>query len=113
MKIVNLTPHAIVVRQTDGSDLTIPASGTVARVSSTPGAVIGTLAGAPVLAAPTWGDVTGLPDPMPGTAYVVSALVLARCAGRADVVAPATGPADGAVRGWDGRIVAVTRFVAA
>ena len=113
MNIINLTPHAIVVRQSDGTDLTIPPSGTVARVSSAPGVVVGALAGVPVMGARTWGDVVGLPAPQPGTTFIVSGIVLARCAGRADVIAPATGPADGAVRDADGRIVAVTRFVSA
>jgi hypothetical protein len=45
--------------------------------------------------------------------YVVGTMVAARAGDRGDVVSPGTGPADGAVRDADGRIVAVTRLVRA
>jgi formylglycine-generating enzyme required for sulfatase activity len=113
MKVVNLTPHAIVLRSASGEDTTIPASGQVARVASTPGAV-GPVDGLPVpVARPTvYGDVEGLPAPEAGTIYVVSALVLGRT-NRPDVFAPGTGPQDGAVRNEKGHITAVTRLIAA
>lgn len=44
-----------------------------------------------------------------GKTYVVSALVLAHCAGRKDVVAPDTGPT--AVRDGNSHIAAVRGFV--
>lgn len=113
MQLINLTPHPIVLRS-GKVDVTVPPSGTVVRVLSTPGEVL-PIEGVPVpvYAAPSWGSVEGLPEPVPGTFYIVSALVAARCAHRGDVVSPGTGPADGAVRDDAGRIVAVTRLIAA
>lgn len=114
MKIVNLTPHAITLRLPDGSDMVLPPSGAVARVAvqNRPAEQRSGIP-VPVLPAPVYGEIEGLPDPQPDTAYVVSGLVLSRCIGRNDVYAPATGPADGAIRDEAGRIVAVTKLVAA
>lgn len=113
MRLLNLTPHPIVLRGSDGADTTVPPAGTVARVASTPGQPE-TIDGVPVpVTSPqTWGEVEGLPAPAADTLLIVSALVLGRLAGtRPDCVAPGTGPADGAVRDPAGRIVAVTRLV--
>ena len=112
-QLVNLTPHAIVLRGADG-DTTVPPSGAVARVGSCPGQARA-VPGCPVLIQdpPAWGEVEGLPKPLSGTMYIVSGMVGARCPERRDVVSPGTGPADGAIRDDAGRIVAVTRLVAA
>lgn len=117
MNIINLTPHAVVIRAPSGASLTIPSSG-VARVGSTPGAPLdGQVLMSdpqPVLyAAPTWGAVEGLPEPIPGTIYIVSAMVAARCVGRSDVFSPGTGPTDGAFRNESGQIEAVSRLIQA
>ena len=110
MKLVNLTPHEIVLAlRAEGKDITLPPSGTVARVASTPGERVGTLSGCPVYSAPTWGAVEGIPDPVPDTVYVVSTIVAGR-AGRVDVVSPGTGPADEPIRDG-GLVVAVTRLI--
>ena len=111
--LINCTPHAITLRAADGTDTVIPPSGTVARVSSTPGA-LETVAGVPVPVAgcQTFGGVEGLPEPTPGTMVIVSALVLSALRGsRPDVIGPGTGPNDAAVRNEKGHIVAVTRLV--
>jgi hypothetical protein len=112
MNLVNLTPHPIVLRDALGLDHAYPASGAVARVSSTPGA-LERVEGVPVpvAASTVYGAVEGLPAPAEGVGYIVSALVLARCGGRGDVFAPGTGPNDGAIRDDAGRIIAVTRLV--
>lgn len=112
MNLINLTPHAIVIRTPDG-DTTIAPSGTIARVSATPGAVHD-VAGfpCPVADPPVVGAVTGIPDAQDGVAYIVSGMVLS-ATDRADVFGPGTGPADGAVRNEDGHIIAVTRLIAA
>jgi len=112
MNIINCTPHAITLRA-DGTDTVLAPSGTVARVSSTPGA-LETVPGVPVPVAgvQTFGGIEGLPEPVPGTLFVVSAMVLAALRGsRPDVVGPGTGPNDGAVRNEKGHVVAVTRLV--
>jgi hypothetical protein len=116
MNFVNLTPHAIVVRRQDGSDLTIAPSGQVARVAETPGQPISLGpdgAGVSIWTSPVAGEVQGLPDPTADTVYIVSAVVAAALAGRgrSDVLRPGTGPQDCAVRSADGKIVAVTRLI--
>lgn len=113
MNMMNLTPHAIGLRSADGTDTVLPPSGTVARVTSTPGA-LETVEGCPVPVAgcQTFGGVEGLPEPTPGTMFVVSGVVLTELKGsRPDVVGPGTGPNDGAIRNDKGHVVAVTRLV--
>lgn len=112
MNIINLTPHAIVVQSESGDRTTFAPSGTVARVTSTPGALV-TIPGCPipVANAQTFGEVEGLPAPTPRTIFIVSAMVLARCQDRNDVVGPGTGPNDGCIRNDKGHVEAVTRFV--
>lgn len=113
MTIINLTPHAITLRADDGVDHVIPASGVVARVTSTPGGVLPDQGlPVPVKGADTFGDVIDLPTPVDGVFYLVSALVGSALrdqgAARPDVLCPGTGPQDGAVRNDKGHIVAVT-----
>lgn len=120
MNYVNLTPHEIVLAfgADNAERLAIPPSGTVARVSSTPG-VAEQVNGVPVpvMGRQTWGAVENLPAPVEGTLYIVSAVVLGRpeCLNRTDVVGPGTGPNDGAIRIPDGprkgQVEAVTRLV--
>jgi len=114
MKLVNLTPHSIALHLPTGEVLTLPSSG-VARVAtlpreeqSFPGLPV------PVLSAPVWGQVEGLPSPVEGMIYLVSGVVLEalRGSGRGDVFAPATGPGDGAIRDAQGRVAGVTRLIA-
>lgn len=104
MKIVNLTPHDIVI--TDGP--TFPPSGIVARVSVQQ-VDDGNINGVPVKKQ-TFGDIVGLPAPQQDTVFVVSAMVLnaAKAQGRTDVVAPDTA---NAVRDDNGHIVSVPGFV--
>ncbi len=104
-KIVNLTPHAIVLMDEEGSVIaTFPPSGQVARVNTSV-EVVGSLHGAPVKRT-VFGEVNGIPDPEEGTVYLVSTLV-AQAAKRGDVVSPDTGPT--AVR-KDGQIAGVRGF---
>lgn len=105
--LVNLTPHEIVVRREDGSELRVPPSGVVARVTAT-AEPVGTLAGVPVVST-RYGEIEDLPAPRAGVQYIVSSLVRMAAPGRADLVSPDTGP-ESAIRDDDGRIVAVRRF---
>jgi len=110
MALINLTPHPIVVR-TDGVDITIPASGQIARVTSRQELTSHIdIYGIEIpVQRTTFGQVEGLPDFVPDTVYIVSSLVLGALKGsRPDVVAPDTGPT--AIRNDNGQIVAVTRF---
>ena len=104
MKIVNLTPHAVVI--TDGP--TFPPSGKVARVSVQQ-VDDGDINGIPVKKQ-TFGEIVDLPPSAPDTVYIVSSLVLsaAKAAGRTDCVAPDTA---NAVRDDNGHIVSVPGFV--
>jgi len=109
--IINLTPHAIRIRvsasiaaENDPADIVIE-SGGLARVG-TRSTVCGYIDDVPILRTEYTG-VTGLPDPVEGTTYVVSLLVLQALPDRKDLVGPATGPNDGVVRTADGRVYAV------
>jgi hypothetical protein len=109
--VINLTPHDITLR-TPAGDVTYPASGQLARVSTiaTPtGAVV---AGVPVVRN-AYGPVTGLVRDAQGVPLpcIVSGMVLSALPpGTANVYAPATGAT--AIR-KDGQVVAVTELVAA
>ena len=114
--LVNLTPHALVLIAPDGCETVVPASGTIARVGSTPGSVQ-VREGFPcmVATATVFGEVTGLPAPQDGTVFIVSGLVGSALAGRVrriDVFVPGTGPNDGARRSEAGHITGVTRLIA-
>ena len=111
--LINLTPHAVTLRDEYGQDIIIPPDGTVARVMPLPGEggvwFLPGIPNVPVYTPDRPGRVTGLPDPMPEVYYVVSALVGAAVAGkRGDVLVLGTGPNDNPVRDDAGRIVAVT-----
>lgn len=99
MEIVNLTPHDInFVNAAGEAVLTVPSSGTLARVSSRT-IVTGSVAGIPVTET-EFGSVEGLPEPQDGIIYIVSALVAQRCKHRNDVFIP-----NESVRDEKGRIV--------
>ena len=133
--IINCTPHAIVI--TNGP--TFEPSGTITRVSSnfekaTQGCSISVGTGAGCIEAQDsgfcsaeclqplrfdgvqvfkqkFGTVIDLPEPEPGTVYIVSAMVLSALAGsRSDVVTPATGHPE-CVRNEKGHIISVPGFV--
>lgn len=103
--MLNLTPHTIVIRTTEG-DVSYPPSGTVARVKTIEN-VTGEMAGVQVVSR-SFGEAEGLPDD--GTPCLVSALVLSAVPGRPNTFAPDSGPT--AIR-ENGQVVAVTRLVAA
>ena len=104
--MINLTPHAISV-----GALTVAPSGRMLRLVEADSAV-GETAGIPVIR-----RIYSLPDlatvaPVaPDTIYLVSAIALPYCAGRADIFAPDTG--SGAIRDAAGRITGTTRLIAA
>lgn len=108
--MLNLTPHAIVLRHANGTEVSIPASGAVARVKME-AVEVGTHAGVPVVRN-TPGPVEGLPNnPEAHGGVLVSGVVLAALPeGTPGVFAPDTGPT--AIRNDKGHIVAVTRLVA-
>ncbi|MEM2366593.1 MAG: hypothetical protein QXL06_06705 [Nitrososphaerota archaeon] len=110
IKLINLTPHEIVVYSFDSKDiiLRIPPSGTVARVSVVQQKV-GEINGIPIFKT-NYGKVEGLPDPQPNTVYIVSILVLQALGGkRSDVVTPDTGV--NVIRDSQGKIIGTKAFV--
>jgi hypothetical protein len=101
VEIVNLTPHPLTIERTDGTTATIPATGQVARLAVTreDRPAVKTTSGRFAVSAPKLGEIEGLPDPVTGKVYVVSAIV-ADAAKRPDVYSPGELLRDG-----DGRIV--------
>lgn len=98
---VNLTPHQI-NEQTTG--LSIPSSG-VARVKIK-SRIIDTIDDVPLFHSYYAGNLEGLPEPVEGVIYVVSALALnAVPADRTDVVAPGD-----VVRDDKGRVIGCKGF---
>ena len=98
---VNLTPHQI-DEQTTG--LSIPSTG-IARIKMQ-SRVIDTVEGVPLYHSYYVGNLEGLPEPVEGVIYIVSALALnAVPADRTDVVAPGD-----AVRDEAGRVIGCKGF---
>lgn len=104
--MINLTPHSIVLQRPDGSRITLPPSGSVARVATSEQSA-GEYDGLPVVSR-SLGAAEGMPEE--GVLCLVSAMVLSAVAGRKGVYAPDSGPT--AIR-ENGQVVAVTRLVAA
>jgi hypothetical protein len=137
MRLVNLTPHAIVLQSADGTRTVVPPSGTIARVTSSPGAQE-TWADAPgvpptpvpIFGKQDFGEVTGIPprtddetwrnpealaDARQTVVFIVSSMVLQALnreyLNNGRFVAPGKGPNDGAIRDGKGQIEAITRLV--
>jgi len=101
--IVNLTPHEIHLYRGDELAEKIKSSG-IARVAVR-SEVIGEIDGFPI-SKNFYGEITGLPDPLPGIFYVVSALVAQAAAGkRTDLLV-----VNDTVRDKDGRIIGCRGF---
>ncbi len=110
MKLVNLTPHAVVIEPAGGSRVVLPPTGDLALFEAAlrPGAPVG---GIPVvLSGP--GQLTGLPAQRPGVVLIVSRVVAQEAAGqgRADVYAPDTTRMS-AIRDYCGAVHRVRRLV--
>lgn len=106
MEFINLTPHAIRVQYDNGTTVTFEPSGTAATVATVQEWAYP--AGAFPCTTRTFGEVQGLPAAREGVTLIVSSMVLDRCQGRDDVVAPDTGSS--AIR-EKGQVWAVKGFV--
>lgn len=84
--LVNLTPHSVALIVADGTIRPILSTGQArCRAVAVPD---GDVDGIPAFRV-SYGDVTNLPDPVPGTYYIVSALVAQAVAPhRPDVLVP-------------------------
>lgn len=100
--IINLTPHTVTIVNPDGSELSFPASGTIARCA------VNTVQTGYILYSeqeiPTYrtqyGEVIGLPDPQDGVIYITSTPVAQNVPDRKDVLVPAE-----CIRDAEGRII--------
>lgn len=101
-KLVNLTPHPLVIQRKDGSVFTLPSEGLV-RLTTTR-VVVGELDGAEVVKT-TLGAPVGLPEPVDGTTFVVSRLVIDALPSRVDLVSPGE-----AIRDSEGKIIGAKGF---
>jgi len=101
-KLVNLTPHPLILVGEGGERVSIRPSGRVARVETLTTLVeILEVEGVRVpLLETSYGEVEGLPNPAEDTLYVVSSIVRAACPHRRDLVSPTR-----LVRDEAGRIV--------
>ena len=91
--IINLTPHAVVIAGNTYAPAKIPARVSVKNETA------GEIDGVPLVRGQR-GAVAGLPDTVPGTIYIVSALVRTSIPTRCDLGSPA-----GLVRDDAGRVV--------
>ena len=117
MEILNYTPHSIVVQLPNGIPVVFPSIGS-ARVNMnrafTPSIELDTFEDQSNLYIPTATleliDIDGLPEPVDGTLYIVSSIVLDACRkiGRTDCIAPDT---DKAMRNEQGHIISVPGFI--
>lgn len=110
----NLTPHPVTIRTADG-DITLPPSGTVARVATAEtdaGTItIGDGTSQVPVVQRAMGEIIGLPEE--DLPCIVSSLVLeavrVQQPWRRAIYAPDTGPT--AIRDQNGQVLAVTRLV--
>ena len=103
MKLINCTPHTINIMDNDNNIiLSIPASGTLIRVSQTT-TDAGTITADGIdipITDNTFGDVVGLPSQQDGVVLIVSAMVASACKTRTDLAL-----VNQAVRDDKGRII--------
>ena len=88
--LVNLCPHDVTIVDGDGNVIIVlpHEEGKLARVATTEIPAENTLGYSFPVVHREWGQVTGLPDPQPGVAFVVSAAVVSACPGRKDIYSP-------------------------
>ena len=122
VKLVNLMPHPFAYFEAASTPstppallLTIPPSGTVARVQQIDEELerVTHCESGHTLRAMRSSfarEIVGLPDPAPNTLYIVSMVTrdAAKAQGRVDVVSPATGTSSTAVRDAAGTLIGTT-----
>lgn len=84
--LINLTPHVIVIVNSDGGTIAVDPSGNLARCKVSEVSA-GQIDGVD-LARTTMGTVEGLPAPALGVLYIVSMIVRTAVPGRTDVASP-------------------------
>jgi hypothetical protein len=90
--LVNLTPHPIAIYRDrtveDGPDEVIPPSGTVARIATIELGTNSSPNSGRNYELVEYGHAHDLPQPQPGTDYIVLLVVALACHGRGDLLAP-------------------------
>lgn len=110
MNWVNLTGHEITIECASPEQggfptrITIQPSGMIARCEEI---LTGETVFSGLVEVSDLGPVQGLPEPVEGTNYIVSGIVLGQCRGRKDVYAPDSGVT--AIKD-KGRVICVTRL---
>lgn len=84
--LLNATPHALNIVQSDGNILTLKASGICPRCESNE--LVDRAIGLIQVTKQTLGHVEGLPDPVPGLYFIVSRLVASAADNRDDLLVP-------------------------
>lgn len=108
MDIVNLTPHDVIVVDDNNRVLmNIPTTDMVARLKTSP-EVVGKVNGIPLVKHQCISFIN-LPDPDPGTMFLVSSLIQ-QFSLRKDLISPDTGPS--CVRDRDRNVLAIRQFKA-
>lgn len=108
MKIINLTPHDVVIISEGKEKKIYPKSGKMARVA-TNSVVVGEVDGVAIVSQ-KYGEVDGLPEPKAGTLYIVSMVVRLALPDREDLISPDTSP-QSTIRDENGQIIGVRQFV--
>ena len=83
---VNLTPHEVKILTQNGEIQSIPASGQIARISTS--FEVDDILNGVIIGHTDYSGVTGLPEPVKGTIYIVSLVLLKALPDRTDLVAP-------------------------
>ena len=86
MSIINLTPHVLNIYTNKGTMVEVAPSGSVARVATTYTA-IALIEDIDIFDC-VYGEITGLPDPVMGSIFVVSGQTNAALSHRGDVFSP-------------------------
>lgn len=108
MAFINTTPHDIIIRKNDGTEITVPRSNTIARVETTK-LDLGLIDGIPINKT-TYGKVTGLPEYDPEEDIVLVSVLTGACLKDVPgIYIPDTGPT--AIRNEQGQIIAVTQLI--
>lgn len=102
MLVRNLTPHDVIVVLENETTVNFPATGVVARVTSTstPAGVLEVEGLHLPLVREVYGEVENLPDPDGETFFIVSSIVASAAGGRNDLLIP-----NDFVRDEEGRIL--------
>ncbi len=105
-KIINLTPHDVVLIISEERSVTFPSYAAVRPIPRVSSRTVsdGDIDGFP-LTRTEYGEVENLPEPKDGVWYIVSAMVAGRCPDRRDLVIP-----NEAVRDEKGRIIGCRSF---